>query len=706
MAGKNNKLSLNQIDSIQNMSLGQLQDSVKTNQARLEAMMQEPQIKQALFQEEERKKAEAANPQDFDVEKFILDHSDPATLEDRPDYANGVSAAQAINKSPLSLMDRMKMSIGDERGNMNFLKEKFGDVQRMRSGSLAVKNSDGMWYQVDPNGAGSGDAWDRTKEIAKDILGDYAGTIGTAAATIGAVASAPATGGASIVAAGAAGLGAALTRTSLGRLIGTYDATPEEQLKDVALETVLNAGGQAFALGIKPTAQVVGSMFKRGAKALGSLPEKSIDILAKTQGAATGVGEDIAQTWIRNSDEVGSALLNSGKGQISSEAVATNLMQQNISHTKAIANETRTALTNWYSNGMDDVLKEAGKTFKPEVSSSVKGALSEYAEKGFGEVMPNGQFKLKPLNELLAMQQSSGAVSALSDPKGYRLLKEFVNDVNRYAGQADQVGKDGVRQYIAFEQQLGQKIRELSLDASENGGREVIDVLKNIKANIQNRVTSKASISLGSDGVSSTNQAAQKFAELQKSYSSMKEALNPILDAQTAAIRGNTNAYANLYNNLFKVSSLSPRGATAKGSLDTALNSLGQLAPGLSRNVQQIAINKAAAASLPAVRGGLTGQGALWGGIGAAPATGGASLIPLAASSPKLNYEVAKRAGSALKGLNFLQTLDPNSKIQLFQNPEMLSKFMLTVVNTPQIKDQVKEQLLGSALGGEQNAQR
>ena len=143
----------------------------------------------------------------------------------------------------------------------------------------------------------------------------------------------------------------------------------------------------------------------------------------------------------------------------------------------------------------------------------------------------------------------------------------------------------------------------------------------------------------------------------------------------------------------------------AKGSLDTALSSLGQFAPNLSRNVQQIAVNKAAAASLPMVKSGISGQAAAVGGLVGSTFNPTALAIP-AAMSPRLNFEVAKRAGSALKGLNFLQTLDPNSKIQLFQNPEMLSKFMLTVVNTPQIKDQVKEQMLGSALGGGQNAQR
>ena len=48
---------------------------------------------------------------------------------------------KAIPKSPIEFMDRLKMSIGDERGNLKLLKEKFQDVQPMKSGSLAVKTT-------------------------------------------------------------------------------------------------------------------------------------------------------------------------------------------------------------------------------------------------------------------------------------------------------------------------------------------------------------------------------------------------------------------------------------------------------------------------------------------------------------------------------------------------------------------------------------
>lgn len=682
---KRGKLNLDQIESLKDMSLEEIQAEVN-NQMQRGPISEDKKSKQSTASSQLQQADSQLVP--YDEDAFIQKYLDPATLEERPEYANGTSAAAAINKSPLSLVDRMKMSIGDERGNLNFLKEKYSEVKPMRNGALAVKDKDGMWYQVDPTGAGQGDAWDRTKEIAKDILGDYAGTIGTTAAVIGATVAAPATGAASLVAAGTAGLGAALTRTSLGRLIGTYDATPEEQLKDVALETVLNAGGQAFALGMRPTAQVVGSMFKKGAQALKGLPEESINILAKAQGTISTLGEDTIQTWARQGDDVGQALLTHGKGAVSGDSVVTNILQEQVGvHTKGIANETRTSFTKWYSAGMDDVIKEAGGKFNPKIATSVKESLSEYAEKGFGEMLPDGTFKLKPLKELLAMEQGSKTgVTILSDPKGYSLLEDFVTHINRFAGQVDQVGKDGVRQFISFEQQLGQKIRELSLDAAEKGGKDVIEVLRGVKTSIQNKVSSATSTSLTPAGAK--NEAAKKFAELQTKYSQMKTALNPILDAHSAAIHGSNNAYTSLYDNLFKVNALSSKGAMVKGSLKEALKSLGQFSPNIARHVNQINVNKAAIAAIPLVRGGSVSQGLV--GLATAPVT-----------SPRLNYHTAKLAGSALKGLEWMKTLDPNMKMQLFQNPKALSQFMSTVVNTPMVQDSVKNDLMGQVLGGQ-----
>ena len=52
---------------------------------------------------------------------------------------------------------------------------------------------------------------------------------------------------------------------------------------------------------------------KKGAQKLKGIPEASKEILAKTQGFLSGVGEDVARTWIDKADEVGQALFRTWK---------------------------------------------------------------------------------------------------------------------------------------------------------------------------------------------------------------------------------------------------------------------------------------------------------------------------------------------------------------------------------------------------------
>lgn len=711
---KKGKLDLNQVDTIQEMPLEKIKGAVRSRQEQLQAMMVQPQMQQALSQEAEQKKQEeevaaddSPEARNARIDSYIKAHLDPATLESRAEYANGSAPSTAINKSPLGLMDRMKMSIGDERGNLNFLKSNFEDVQKMRSGAMAVKNKDGLWYQVDPNGAGSGDAWERSKEIAKDILGDGAGMIGTAAAVTGATLAAIPSGGASLAAipllvgAGAAGAGAAMVRTSLGRMVGTYDATPEEQLKDIALETVLNVGGQVIGLGVKPTAQYLGRSLMAAGDKLKVIPDASKKMISKVFGAVSGVGEDNYDIMLNNTKQVGEAMVGAGKGVSDSASVITNLTQQNIQHTKSIAKETRSALTSFYQTQMDDITKVAGDGFKPQVASAVNNTFKEYAEQGFGEIAKDGKFLLKDRSKIGSMLAEQGKISALSDEAGYNIVNKYVSFVNDVvAGQKDLSGKAAVSQYISLEQKLGQKVRELTLEAAEAGGSDVIKTIKGVNAGILNKVNDAASKSLGSD------ELINKFAGLQSKYSSYKDSLAPILDAETRFRRsGSSEAFNSLYDNLFKNANLTTKSTGAKNALGVVLNDLGQHAPNITKLSKEIAVNKAAAAFMPSLRPGLLGQTAA---VGSVASLNPAAIAAATTTSPRLNFEAAKLAGSMFKGMDFMKGLPAPQRLALVSDPKMLQGFISTVISAPASEKQIKDQLVnsvGGAVGAQANGQ-
>ncbi|MCK5016130.1 MAG: hypothetical protein KAS32_03580, partial [Candidatus Peribacteraceae bacterium] len=74
-----------------------------------------------------------------------------------------------VNISPLTVADRAKVKgLGNERGSVKFLRNKFEQVFPHEEKGLLVKNA-GVWHQVDPTGLGGGNPWEMAKELTKDI---------------------------------------------------------------------------------------------------------------------------------------------------------------------------------------------------------------------------------------------------------------------------------------------------------------------------------------------------------------------------------------------------------------------------------------------------------------------------------------------------------------------------------------------------------
>jgi hypothetical protein len=156
----------------------------------------------------------------------------------------------ALEKSPVGFGDRIRLALGNARGQLNYLKANYQDAQMNEDGDLFVKDK-GVWHAMDPRGLGDGNGWDLAGELAGDVadftkdaalgVGQLIGaTSGAAAGGVGAVP------GAVLGTAVASGATAAL-----GRIVGTYDASPEEVVKDVGLDAFLGLAGEGVALGAK-----------------------------------------------------------------------------------------------------------------------------------------------------------------------------------------------------------------------------------------------------------------------------------------------------------------------------------------------------------------------------------------------------------------------------------------------------------------------
>lgn len=722
-------ITVEQVDKIQEMPYTEVRDAVTAKVRQGAAGIKEAnQAATAPLVAAQQAQTEQQSEGEFDVDKYINERFDPVSGEVRPAYANGSSPEAAINKSPLSVVDRFKMGFGNDKGVDSYLKEKFGpeNVKQFGNGDFAVKDGD-AWYRTDPDGRGDGDAWEKTKENLKDMADIYGKAMPTAAA-IGV--SALTAGVGSVGLAGAAAGAMEGIRSSLGRLAGTYEATPEQQLKDVGLEMAISAMGQAIPLGVKPTANMIGGFFRRGAQAAGKIAEPIVEALAQVKAKAMGTDAGAIRMWYTHADEVGQKLISAGKGTEAAENVVQNLFQQNLNNTAKIANEARTGLTKFYGTEMSKIAEKASPQTTADVGSAIKESIAELGSDfvttrqvpGLKAVAQKaeelGKVSMDEATGFLKSFGADGAVSAehtalrsraaianklaqagnispVADKAGYKILNEWVDFLHNFSKQRAVTGKAGVEQYIKFEQLAGQKAWELKQLAQEQGGAEAAKIVDQMYANMQSKMSSNLSKTMGD------NTLSESFAALQSKYANYKNTLAPILDAQRTAMKKGTNdVYTTLYDRLFKASDLTSKGLSAKNSLRAAMKDLGQYAPGLEASVHDMALNKAASAALPWVNPKLVGQGAV--AVGAAGLASGnpAAMATLALTSPKVGYQAAKLATSMGRGLGFLQKLPAGQAATLFQDPKLAAPFIQTILQIPSVEDEVKNNLLSPMMGG------
>ena len=194
---------------------------------------------------------------------------------------NTPDAAQ--DSSPVGLWDRTKLALGNTRGQVNYLKSKYQDAGYVDGKGLVVKDR-GVWRKVDQS---SMDPWELTKDIVEGAVSIIPNAVAAAeGAAAGAAVGGPAApvtaaiGG--IIGAGLGGAAAKAGDTILGRLAGTYDATPEENLRDIGYDALLSAGGQAVVAGAKPALSMLGKAVKNiASKAAPASKEILIDTIAR-----------------------------------------------------------------------------------------------------------------------------------------------------------------------------------------------------------------------------------------------------------------------------------------------------------------------------------------------------------------------------------------------------------------------------------------
>lgn len=669
------------------------------------------------------------------AEDLPLTPIDELTGSEVPLSYSGISPDTAMNKSIVSTTDRMKLSLGNLAGNIGYLKTKFQDVKPIDGSENLAVLKDGSWYRVDPENGEIADPWEMAKEYARDmseLTPMLAGMAAGAAAT--------STGVGSVVAPLAAGAGMAAVRTSLGRVVGTYDATPAEQAYDMAFEGLLNLGGEKVMAGVKPTAKFVAGrlgaikeafkdtvvadgaeVVKDAAGAVLSAPKA----ILKKLFAGYSVGEDNFDTMLEHTPAVKSTMekLHARGGNAS--AYHDQAITEQVQAVKGIADNARATLSNIYDSMRNKVLKDVPESFSVNLDTPVYDSYLQAFKNGIGEIVtPSNKvligkeaadyvagggapfkFQLRSRAQL-AQDVANGAdvdgpaAALATSDKGYKAMQEYYREISKFTGGAPRTGQAGMKALLDFKKLATNIAYDIETSEPVRGSQAVKSLITQGRHNFDSSVYGKLK-EVGAD---------KAFEDLNKTYGNLSREFAPLLAAKSSYDLGNTKAYEPLLNSFLA----RPRpGATARYAVDAAIdaannNGLSNEAAKLLAGKQQVQIIEAAKAFNPIKAGTLKADSLGAAGVGMlqyALYTGNPALIAAAAGTQALRSPMAAKTGVAFaqtfsKGQELLSSMPKKQLNNFLSDPKAISAFTTGLIQAPLVRakaDQAFQQMLMQA---------
>lgn len=643
---------------------------------------------------------------------------DPLSYEELPTYADGSAPSSPINRSPLDAADRLKLVAGNKVGTLKYLKEKFGDAAIDRRGNFVVQK-DGSWYRVDAQGLGDGDAWQRSKELLGDFIDtSYGGlqgavmsakggpmaalagyalgalstqameaikeadfsaeSINKALAGTGIVISpmiakniknlASAGGLKSIGGAGAQIAALEGIRTSLGRIAGTYDATPEEQLKDIGLDAMFAMGGQALALGAVPS--------------LGRLKSSLEDI---NSSATNYVKERLSSTWasligrpreaVRAALDAPEKVINTAqeflkqvpKGHSPTEAVPI-MAQSQAAKLTALAEKSKTQLSSVYRQELSTLIKDVPDTFSANVKAMTNETKLALREAGYGKIVGNpGNEKFLPLSteEIAAMVGVNEAqLPKIIGPDTRQALNKVAGILNEYGKIGALTGKQGAAKTVELKRALNESFSEL---LGENTPESIQRVVMQAKKSMET--------SIGK--VFAKNGVGEKYIKMNNNYAQYKDAVDMVNKAVNSK---NPNDIDNLVKKLVSKSG-------SFGSLKEEAKSLANL---VGHDTVSEILNIEHAKSFV----DLVPQPRMESGGGSLGALGKLAAGSLQQTNPRA---VAAQIKYGTKAVDFLKSMGPRQMKNFLGDEQAVESFFRTIGAAAATEDQASQELLKQA---------
>lgn len=659
---------------------------------------------------------------------------DPSQYDELPAHADGSSPQFPINQSPVSIGDRFKLALGNEKGSLDYLKKNFQDATKDSEGNLVVKQGS-TWYRVSPKGLGDTDPWSSTKDVLHNLstMGKEAlGSSAAAAPTLakigvsivgdigGAVAGTLAAPGAGTVAGGIAGGAAAAgaaegLRTSLGRLVGTYNTDDQSQVKDIALESLLTLGGGVIGAGVKPGASWAAKQIGPIGEKLAIMSNASKDMVAKLLGTTSGVGENnVWRMWDRP-QQLSAEL----KGAVASGAdAAEELQRRSIDHFGDMVQKVQPALSKMYRSMTQQVAEQVPADFNGSVRS-IADKVYEGAEKlGLGSVGDDGIFALHTDKQLGAkaseflestdpLQQQQGQMlqSLIGNPKARNIVQQALDTMEAKAtALGDSSGKAGAIKLMGFKQAMNGAIDQLTDEAVNNSAHTARLYLQMLNGHLENQMLQKFE-QRGVDGAITNG-----YEQIAKSYAQAKAQVQPLLNIAAQARNPNVGEVA-YERGLNQMLSATGKNLTKKSAFDSGVDFVASQGDNSILALKDKILDQQAAKSfIPVLNQKGIAKLTTAGAAGAAavmhnPASVIGAGALAAGTSPRLTGAAVSTSSATVgatkslidagfKGLDFLRQANATKQLpNLLTNDDMLRNFFQSVVQAPQLHDAVSQHL-------------
>jgi hypothetical protein len=614
--------------------------------------------------------------------------ADSSQYEVLPDSVSGQSPDAPLDISPVDTMDRLRLSVGNTKGSIGYLKQKFEDVKYQPDHGLVVQKG-GLWHKVDAGALGSGDAWQKTKELIGDLadLGDVGVNVGTA---VGAGALTGITGGAaSVPVMGMAGAVSGAIRSSLGRAVGTYDATPEERMKDVALESLLNMGGQVVALGVKPgLTHMANAIEKFGEKASPGVKQT----MAKLFGMTAQVDSEHALRSFERPQ-----VMQTLKGAASAGGhIEDNLQRDGITKVMSLFKDPWGALSGQIEVAENKALATVKSSASTHVGDVIGSAVSPLMEAGVlvpkamssetGKVLGWKLGSKETLQQFFSHPEGLGGEATV---KAYQSLNKFLNLVNQYGASGEIKGAEGAKALI----NIRRGFDKFYFNSVKAGGDTVKEFLTPISSKFRTGLV-KSLESFGDD-------FGAAYAQMNSQYI---EALPKVIMAERAGM--SEKSAQTFLNQLLQ----GPGARTVERDLVPFIGKLkGKAGQLVADSVQDTVAAHSFIRIMPQTNWAAAGKGAAAAvaghAIGINPLLAAGALVASPAASPRFVGAAASQAGKAARAAlphmerfgDFVKTLPPKQMQQLIQDPAIFNQLVRTAVEAPLHEEQMTEGLLKQA---------